>query len=453
MPRSRRIYLAREPSKLRFWSEIPPELAPLPPCGGKGPGDGGFFDAPKKVGGRQHDNGGTKGVKPARKRYNVPAPQTGETPMLSRADFLIREDITFLNHGSFGACPREVFAQYQDWQRQLEGQPIAFLLRGRAEQMADARQKIAAHFAVCADDIVFVTNATSGMNIAVRSLPLDAGDEIIASDHEYGAINRLLEYKAAKSGARIVRHQVALPWTSDDDFTDSLFAKVTPRTRAIVLSHITSPSALIFPIAQICARARKQGILTIIDGAHAPGQLPLDLQAIGADCYAGNFHKWLCAPKGAGFLHVRREHHHWLEPLVISHGWREDSDFVERNEWGGTRDIAAWLTAPAAIDFLVDHDLEAIRARGHALAAQAQAQICDRYGLPPLSLSNFAQMVTIPLPKCDAPQIKQRLYDDYFIEVPVGEFMGQCGLRLSAAPYNDADDIARLLDALADLLG
>ena len=373
--------------------------------------------------------------------------------MLTRADFLIRDDITFLNHGSFGACPRSVFAQYQDWQRQLEDQPVAFLLRERQSRMAQARQHIAAFLHVRADDIVFATNATSGMNIALRSLPLAAGDEILTSDHEYGAIDRLLDYKAAKSGARIVRHQVALPYTSDEDFIDALFAKATPRTRAIVLSHITSPSALIFPIAEICRRARQQGILTIIDGAHAPGQLPLDLEAIGADCYAGNFHKWLCAPKGAGFLHARAEHHRWIEPLVISHGWREGSDFVERNEWGGTRDIAAFLSVPAAIDFLLENDWQGIMARGHALAAEAQARICQRYGLPPLSQNHFAQMVTIPLPPCDTARLKERLYDDYRIEIPVGEFMGRRQLRLSAAAYNHPDDLERLLAALADLIG
>ncbi|MCY4145775.1 MAG: aminotransferase class V-fold PLP-dependent enzyme [Chloroflexi bacterium] len=373
--------------------------------------------------------------------------------MLTRADFLIRDDITFLNHGSFGACPKRVFAQYQAWQLRLERQPVAFLLRERVALMADACEQIAAYLNVSADDIVFVTNATSGMNIALRSLPLRAGDEILTTSHEYGAINRLLAYTAAKTGARIVRHEVKLPYASDSDFTEALFALATPRTRAIVISHITSPSALIFPIAQICQRARQQGILTIVDGAHAPGQLPLDLDSIGADIYTGNFHKWLCAPKGAGFLHARREHHAWLEPLIISHGWRDDSDFVERNEWGGTRDIAAFLTVPAAIAFLRKHDWDSVVADCHNLATQAQDRLCQRYNLESYSQGQFAQMVTIPLPPCDAAQIKARLYDEHSIEIPVGMFMGRCGLRLSVAAYNNAGDIDHLLAALGDLLG
>ena len=373
--------------------------------------------------------------------------------MLTRADFMLRDDITFLNHGSFGACPATVFAQYQAWQLRLERQPVAFLLREREALLADAREQIGTYFQVPASDIVFVTNATSGMNIAVRSLPLEAGDEILTTSHEYGAINRLLAYRAAKTGARIVRYEPRLPYTSDSDFSDALFSLATPRTKAIVISHITSPSALIFPIAQVCQRARQRGILTIIDGAHAPGQLPLDLAALGADIYAGNFHKWLCAPKGAGFLHARREHHAWLEPLVISHGWRDDSDFVERNEWGGTRDIAAFLTVPAAIDFLQKHDWRSLVASCHGLAAQAQERICQRYGLEAYSQGQFSQMVTIPLPACDVAQLKAQLYADYRIEIPVGMFLGQCGLRLSVAVYNHADDIEQLQSALAALLG
>ncbi len=373
--------------------------------------------------------------------------------MLTRADFLIRDDIIFFNHGSFGACPRSVFERYQAWQLELERQPIEFLLRDRGGLMAAARSHIADYFNVCAEDIVFVTNATSGLNIALRSLPLQSGDEILTTDQEYGAVNRLLEFVAAKTGARIIEHQVRLPYETDEAFTEALFADASARTKAIVISHITSPTSLIFPVDGICRRARERGIMTIIDGAHAPGQLPVDLAAIGADMYSGNFHKWICAPKGSGFLHARPERQPMIEPLVISHGWHEGSGFVERNEWGGTRDIAPFLSVPAAIDYQHEHNWERVRAECHRLAAQAQAQLCDRYGLTPLSRDQFAQMVTAPLPDCDAAAVKEQLYEAYRIEAPVGKANDRCWIRISVQAYNTADDIAQLMTALETLIG
>lgn len=373
--------------------------------------------------------------------------------MLSRADFLIRDDIVFFNHGSFGACPRVVFERYQAWQAELERQPIEFLLRNRTALMATARARVAEYFNCSADDIVFVTNATSGLNIALRSLRLQAGDEILTTSHEYGAVKRLLEFVAGKTGARIVTHRVRLPYESDDAFVNEFLADASAGTKAIVVSHITSPSSLVFPVERICRRARELGILTIIDGAHAPGQLALDLAAIGADIYVGNFHKWMCAPKGSGFLHVRPKQQTMIEPLVISHGWYEGSCFVERNEWGGTRDIAPFLAVPAAIDFLREHDWEAVRVECHRLAAQTQAELCGRYGLQPFSRDQFAQMVTIPLPACEVESVKARLYDEYHIEAPVGLFIDRCGIRVSVQAYNTADDVAELIAALEILIG
>ena len=372
--------------------------------------------------------------------------------MPSKADFLIRDDIIFLNHGSFGACPRPVFQRYQEWQRELESQPVEFLLRRRIELMAYARTAVADYFKVPAGEIVFVTNATSGLNVALRSLRLNPGDEILTTDHEYGAVNRLLEFVAAQSAAGIRRHQVHLPFESEVAFADAFFADVSDKTKAIVISHITSPTSLIFPVEFICRRARELGILTVVDGAHAPGQLPLDLAAIGADIYSGNFHKWLCAPKGSAFLHVRPEHHGWIDPLVISHGWTAGSDFVERNEWSGTRDIAPFLTAPAAIDYQRAHNWQRVRAECHELAARAQHELCDHYGLQPLSQDRFAQMVTIPLPDCDTAAVQGRLYDEHRIEAPLGEFAGQCGIRVSVQAYNTEDDLARLLAALKSII-
>ena len=373
--------------------------------------------------------------------------------MPTRADFLIRDDVVFFNHGSFGACPRTVFERYQAWQLELEQQPIEFLLRRRLQLMANARAVIAEYLNVATDEIVFVINATSGLNVALRSLRLLPGDEILTTSHEYGAVNRLLEYVAAKSGACIKYHQVTLPYESDATFADAFFADVSAKTKAIVISHITSPTSLIFPVELICRPARELGILTIIDGAHAPGQLPVDLSAIGADMYSGNFHKWLCAPKGSAFLHVRSEHHDIIDPLVISHGWYAGSDFVERNEWGGTRDIAPFLTVPAAIEYQREHNWDTVRARCHQFAATAQAQLCDHYGLPPFSCDQFAQMVTIPLPDCDVVAVKERLYEEYRIEVPVVKFIGQCGIRISVQAYNTPDEIAQLIEALKAIVG
>ncbi|MCY3979216.1 MAG: aminotransferase class V-fold PLP-dependent enzyme [Chloroflexi bacterium] len=372
--------------------------------------------------------------------------------MLSRDDFLIRDDIIFFNHGAFGACPKPVFAQYQAWQLELDRQPIEFLLRRRAGLMEGARACIAEYFNVLASDIVFVSNATTGLSRAIRSLPLQPGDEILTTDHEYGAVNRLLDFVAEGAGARIVRSKARLPYKSDAAFVDDLFADARPATRAIVISHITSPSSLIFPVERVCRRARQRGIITIIDGAHAPGQLPVDLSAIGADMYSGNFHKWLCAPKGSGFLHVRPQRQALIDPLVISHGVHEGGDFVERNEWLGTRDIAAFLTVPAAIEFQRQHDWHTVRAECHQLAALAQSRLCDHFSLAPYSEKQFSQMATIPLPDCDVESVPQILYDQHRIEAPVGAFLDRCEIRVSVAAYNTADEIDLLTDVLTRLI-
>ncbi len=373
--------------------------------------------------------------------------------MLTREDFLIRDDVIFFNHGSFGACPKPVFERYQAWQLELERQPVDFLLRRRPELMGQARGRIADYFNVPAGEIVFVANATTGLSRAVRSLPLEPGDEILTTDHEYGAVNRLLDFVAERTGAHVVRSRVRLPYMSDEVFVDDLFADATGKTHAIIISHITSPTSLILPVAQVCQRARERGILTIIDGAHAPGQLPLDLAAVGADMYSGNFHKWVCAPKGSGFLHVRSERHRLVDPLVISHGYYSGSSFIERNEWLGTQDIAAYLTAPAALDYLAEHNWPDVTAECHQLAALAQSLLCQHYRLRPLSENQFSQMVTIPLPDCEVDSLRQRLLDEYRIEAPAGRFAGQCGIRVSVAAYNRLDEIERLFDALKSLIG
>lgn len=369
-----------------------------------------------------------------------------------RDDFLIRDDIVFLNHGSFGACPKPVFAEYQAWQLELERQPVEFLLRRRKELIPNARKQIAEYLAVSDDEVVFVTNATYGLSAALRSMPLAAGDQILTTNHEYGAVDRLMETVATRTGADIVRHQIRLPYESDEAFIEEFFTSATVKTKVILMSHITSPTALIFPVREICQRAREMGILTVIDGAHAPGQIPLDLAEVGADVYSGNFHKWLCAPKGSAFLHVRPELQETVDPLVISHGFSEGADFIERHEWLGTKDIAAYLSVPAAIAYQRQRNWQSVRLECHQLAADLQAQICDRYGLPRLSINQFAQMVTIPLPDCDVGAVKERLYEDYRIEVPVGRLEGWCAMRVSVQAYNTKEELQVLVKAFEEIL-
>lgn len=373
--------------------------------------------------------------------------------MLNRDQFLIRDDIIFLNHGSFGACPKPVFEQYQAWQLELERQPVEFLNRRRTDLMRDATEKIADYLNAPTEEIIFVTNATIGLNIVARSLDLQGDDEILTTSHEYGALNKTWDYVCKKTGAKIVRYQVDLPYTSDEDFVEAFFEQVTDKTKVIFLSHIASPSALIFPIEQICQRAREIGIFTMIDGAHVPGQLPLDLTAIGADAYSGNFHKWLCAPKGSAFLHVRKEHHAWINPHTISHGWYEGADFFTQNEWQGTRDVAPFLTVPNAIDFQEKYHWEQVRADCHHIALMTQSRLCDDFGLAPLSTNQFSQMVTIPLPPCNIEELKTRLYDDFRIEVPMTVIDDKPHTRVSFQAYNSADDAQALIEGLHAILG
>jgi len=369
-----------------------------------------------------------------------------------RDQFLLNPDVIFLNHGSFGACPKPVFETYQCWQRELEFQPVEFLGRRNDDLLNDARAKLGAYLHADADNLIFVPNATFGINTVARSLDLHSGDEILTTDHEYGAMDYTWNFICGKVGARYVQHPVPLPVVSAEAFVEAFWNAVTPRTRVIFLSHITSPTALIFPIEEICRRARQAGILTAIDGAHVPGHIPLDLTKLDVDFYAGNFHKWLCAPKGSGFLYVRAEHHKMMEPLVISWGWLQDAPFWQRNQWQGTRDIAAFLSVPDAIEFQRANDWDTVRRRCHALASQFRQRAADLFKLPPISPESwFGQMVAVPIPECDPLVIKRKLYDEFRVEAPLTAYKEQNLLRVSFQGYNTQDDLDQAIHALSSL--
>lgn len=369
--------------------------------------------------------------------------------------FLLNPDIVFLNHGSFGACPRTVFETYQHWQREMEWQPVEFLNRRARSLMDIARGKLAAYLHTSADNLIYVTNATVGVNFVARSLHLEPGDEILSTDHEYGAINKTWQFICTRTGAKLVSYPIPLPVTTHEDFVEHFWQGVTPRTKVISISHITSPTALIFPVEEICRRARESGIITVVDGAHAPGHLDLNMESIGADFYAGNCHKWLCAPKGAGFLYARPEHQQIIDPLVISHGWEPGATFVNRSEWQGTRDLAAFLSVPAAIEFQYQHDWGTVRQRSHEIAREFADLMHELTGLEPVAADTdmwFGQMITTPLPACDADEIKRRLYDEYNIEIPITGHDGTRLVRASFQGYNTEADMHRLVEALNALL-
>jgi len=376
-----------------------------------------------------------------------------------RREFLLRPGVVFLNHGSYGASPRPVFDAYQEWQRELEGQPVEFLGRRLRGLLEASRAALGAYVGADGDDLVYVPNSTFALNVVARALPLSPGDEVLGTDHEYGAIERTWRFVCGRRGARYVRQAVPLRPSSPGEVVEAIWAGVTPRTRVLFLSHITSPTATVFPIEPLLRRARAAGILSVVDGAHAPGQLPLDLEALGADFYAGNCHKWLCAPKGSAFLHARREVQELLSPLVVSWGWQSDrpgpSRFVDEQQLQGTRDPAAFLAVPAAIRFLEQHDWPAVRRRCHDLLAGARRAIGALTGLPPLTPDTpdwYAQMAAFPLPPCDGPALKERLYRSYQIEVPVTSWQGLAFVRVSVQGYTSAADVAALVGALADLL-
>lgn len=374
--------------------------------------------------------------------------------------FMLDPEIVFLNHGSFGATPRPVFAVYQNWQRDLERQPVEFLGRRANGLLQHARAILAAYLNTATDNLVFATNATHGINIIARSLRLGPGDEVMASNHEYGALDRTWRYLAGKSGFKYINIPISLPVSSESEFVENFFSKVTPQTKVIFISHITSPTALIFPVQAICARAKSEGILTVIDGAHAPGQISVNLDALGADFYSGNCHKWLCAPKGSAFLYAAPQVQHLVEPLIVSWGWESDhpsnSHFVDILEWTGTRDISAFLTVPEAIAFQEKYHWTEVRSKCHQMAYETQLKIRQLTGLMPLNgddPNSFSQMGASILPaSTDLDILKRCLYDEYHIEVPLIEWEGFKLIRYSFQAYNDEGDQQALLAALTKLL-
>jgi isopenicillin-N epimerase len=364
-----------------------------------------------------------------------------------RREFVLDPEIAFLNHGSFGACPRPVFERYQAWQHELEREPVDFLARRAPDDLAASRAALAGYLSCPAADLAFVQNATTGVNLAARSLDLGPGDEVLTTNLEYGACDLAWEWLCDRTGARYVRAAIPLPLDDPGTVVESLFAAASERTRALYVSHVTSETALVLPLEEILARARELGLITIVDGAHAPAQVPVDLTRLGADFYTGNCHKWLCSPKGAGFLHVCPEHQERVDGAVVSWGYSPGSSFVRRIESQGTRDPAAWLAVPDAIRFQADRDWDDVRDRSSQLARESRRELCDILGTEPLAPDAMvAQMAAVRLPH-PAAGLSDRLFERHGVEVWAGGPESDL-LRISAAAYTTREEIDRLLAAL-----
>ncbi|BAU43130.1 aminotransferase class V-fold PLP-dependent enzyme [Leptolyngbya sp. O-77] len=369
---------------------------------------------------------------------------------------------TFLNHGSFGACLLAVQQRQQELRRQLEAQPVRFFGRSLEPLLDESRAVLAAFVGASPADLAFVPNATTGINTVLRSLSLRPGDELLTTDHEYNASRNALDFVAQQSGARVVVAEIPFPLVSPEEVMQSVLGCVTDRTRLLLIDHVTSQTALVLPIAPLIQALANQGIDTLIDGAHAPGMIPLDLGKLGAAYYTGNCHKWLCAPKGAAFLYVREDRRDRIRPLTISHGAnsprRDRSFFHLEFDWTGTGDPTPFLCVGAAIQHLaalLPGGWADIMAQNRALALWARERLSQRLNLAlPCPDEMIGSMATLPLPAGDADALYQALAEEFSIEIPIIPWRGRFNrlIRLSAQLYNTPTDYDRLADVLAPLL-
>ena len=374
-------------------------------------------------------------------------------------EWLIRADTTYLNHGSFGPTPRSVRACQLEWQQRMTSQPMDFFVRQFEPAWLESRKRLAAFLGTAPENLVFVENSTAGMNVVAATVRLQPGDEVLLTDHEYGAVQRIWR-RACQTmrAAEPVIAQLPRQFESADQVVDALFRAATERTRLLVVSHITSPTAIILPVQKICDEARRRGIAVCVDGPHAPAQVPVDLDELACDFYTASLHKWVSAPLGSGFLYVAPQWQEHVRTPILSWGRvspTKPSAWWEEFVWTGTRDSSAYLAAPAAIELLERVGLAKFRARTHQLARYARQRLVELIRLQPYvpdSEEWYGSMASVPLPPGDARALQNDLWQKHGIEVPVVEHNGERSIRVSCHLYNKRSDVDMLVDSLHTLL-
>ncbi len=374
-----------------------------------------------------------------------------------KEQFLINPAIHFLNFGSFGACPKPVFENYQYWQRLLEFESVQFITVDGVQYLANSRAALAKYVEVDdRDDLVYITNPTLGVNIIAKNLALAPGDEILTTNLEYGACDRTWDLYCEKSKAVYRRQNIRLPITSKEDFINNFFEGLNSNTKAIFISHITAATALILPVKEMVAIAKSKGLITIVDGAHVPGHIPLSIKDIDPDFYTGACHKWMMAAKGCSFLYAHKRVQHLLkEPLIVSWGYKpiksSGSTFIDYNQMIGTRDFSAFLTVPECIKFMEEHNWRQVAKDCSAMAIENATRFIALFGTTPISPLTpewIGQMVSIPVPTTQPEELQRHLFTQFKIEVPFMRHANRVYMRYSINGFNSTEDLDALFNTL-----
>ncbi len=376
-----------------------------------------------------------------------------------KTQFLLDENITFLNHGSFGACPKPIFEEFQRLQLELEADPVYFIQKKLPVYLKEAKKPLAKFIGCDEQDFFFTPNPTFAVNTIMRSLNLQAGDEILATNHEYGAMDRTWHFYCEKSDAKYIRQEISTPIISKEQIIEEFWKGYTSNTKVVFLNQISSSTALIFPVKEICDKAQQLGLITIVDGAHVPGHIDLSIAELNPDFYTGTLHKWMLAPKGSSFLYVKKEFQADVDPLVVSWGYESlapsESQFLDYHEYQGTQDVSQYLCTPKVISFLDENNWKEKSDACRKIVLDNYQRFCDLVGtqpICPISEEFLGQMASIPIRTEKPMELKELLYSKYKIQIPIMPLNGNVYMRYSINAYNSQDDLEVLYQAITDIL-